>query len=204
MLVLITAIPLYFFLTVLLLCDLSLVSAQPLSTMATATATFASSAQPLPAGWYRLPQETYRSKTSAVIDPLVVTFTAPGWPRSGGVPLNMAGQVENGADRPLAGVREPLNLTFRFLGLGYPGHSFTPSQAQNASSMTRRDLFTAASNALTVWLQTSQSAPFTGDAASDLCAHKNSGAVFSIASIYFPSMANIAQIEIIVIPSQRT
>lgn len=83
--------------------------------MATATATFASSAQPLPAGWYRLPQETYRSKTSAVIDPLVVTFTAPGWPRSGGVPLNMAGQVENGADRPLAGVREPLNLTFRFL-----------------------------------------------------------------------------------------
>lgn len=77
--------------------------------------TFASSADSLPAGWYRLPQDTYKARSkAAATDPLVVTFTASGWPRGGGVPLGMAAHVENGDDLPLRGIREPLTIFFRF------------------------------------------------------------------------------------------
>lgn len=80
--------------------------------------TFASSADPLPASWYRLPQDTYTLKArskAALVNPLVVTFTASGWPRNGGVPFNMATRVENGNDLPLKGIKETLTITLRFL-----------------------------------------------------------------------------------------
>ena len=76
---------------------------------------FASSTSPLPDGWYRIIQKCHYSTRAIPIDPLFVSFTTPGWPRNGGVPMNMGTQVENGDDKPLEGFREPCNLTFKYL-----------------------------------------------------------------------------------------
>ena len=77
--------------------------------------TFASSSDPLPAGWRRLDQPTYSHSKCPPIDPIVVNFTAAGFPRNVGVPLNMSAHVENGDDRPLRQFEKHSKITISFL-----------------------------------------------------------------------------------------